>query len=208
MEQRTEEWFAARCGKATASRISDIIAKTNTGWGASRKNYAAELAIQRLTGLVPEGYASPAMRWGTETEPEARRAYSFYCDADVEEIGFIDHPTIELAGASPDGLVGDIGLVEIKCPNSATHFETLRGAKIATKYHAQMQWQMACTGRQWCDFASYDPRMPGNMALHVQRVERDDELIETLEVEVSIFLDEVAEAVADLQSQYQMKEAA
>ena len=121
--QRTPEWFELRLGKVTASRIGDLMAKTRSGYSASRANYMTELAIQRLTGAVGQGFTSPAMQWGTEQESNARNAYSFFTENEVEEIAFINHPTIEQAGASPDGLVGDDGLVEIKCPNSATHLK-------------------------------------------------------------------------------------
>jgi putative phage-type endonuclease len=203
MEQGTLEWFAARCGKATASRIADIIAKTKSGPAASRKNYAAELVAERLTGKVAESFQSAAMRHGTETEPEARAAYAFYRDVEIEQVGFVDHPSIPMAGASPDGLVDDDGLVEIKCPNTATHIETIFTGKIDTKYVHQMDWQMACTGRLWCDFVSFDPRLPEAMAIWISRVERNDERIGFLEREVEIFLDEVAETVARLKERFE-----
>lgn len=198
MEQRSPEWFAARAGKATASKIADIIAKTKTGPGASRKNYLAQLVAERLTGVCAEGFTNGAMQWGTDTEPQARAAYSFRADVDVTELAFAEHPTIPMSGASPDGLIGDDGLVEIKCPNTATHIDTLLGRSVPEKYVTQMQWQMACTGRQWCDFASYDPRLPENLRLFVARVHRDTALIAELEAEVTKFLAEVADTVARL----------
>lgn len=207
MEQRTDEWFQARLGKVTASKIADVMAKTRTGIGAARGNYAAQLMTERLTGCVTETFTNAAMQWGTETEPRARAAYEFLTGLSVVETGFVDHPTITMSGASPDGLVGETGLVEIKCPNSATHFATLEGAGIDRKYLLQMQWQMACTGRQWCDFASYDPRVPMKMQLHTERVERDNELIAEIEAEVTGFLSEIDERVANLRALY-MKEAA
>lgn len=190
-EQRTEAWFSERLGKATASRIADIVAKTKTGWGASRGNYASQLIIERLTGTRAESYSNAAMQWGTETEPQARAAYEFQTGLAVKEVGFIHHPSIEMSGASPDGLVGEDGLVEIKCPNSATHIETLLGAGIDKKYLLQMQWQMACTGRKWCDFVSFDPRMPVELQIKIERVNRDEILIADTEKEVSLFLSEV-----------------
>lgn len=210
MDQRTAEWFAARCGKATASRIADIVARTKTGWGASRANYAAQLVSERLAGIQEEGFASAAMKWGTECEPEAREAYCFREDADVVEVGFIDHPSIAMAGASPDGLVDEDGLVEIKCPNTATHIATLLGGTIPSKYETQMLWQMACTGRQWCDFASYDPRLPESMRLFVRRLHRDEAAIAKLEADVAEFLAEVDATVAELRALYEpeQKEAA
>ena len=202
MDQGSDEWFAARLGKATASRICDIVATTKGGWGASRKNYAAQLIAERLTGTPTESYTNAAMQHGTLTEPEARQAYSFRHDVDVVEVGFIDHPTISMAGASPDGLVGEDGLVEIKCPNTATHIDTLLNQCVPAKYVTQMQWQMACTGRAWCDFASYDPRLPEAMRLFVQRIDRDEEEIARLEKEVAIFLKEVGDTVEQLVGLY------
>ncbi len=202
VEQRTDAWFAARLGKVTASKIADVMARTKSGWSASRANYAAQLVTERLTGRPTEGFSNAAMQWGTETEPQARAAYEWERGAAVIEVGFFDHPTVTMSGASPDGLVGDDGLVEIKCPNSATHIATLRGEPIADKYVKQMQWQMACTGRKWCDFASFDPRLPDAMQLHVQRVHRDDAMIAEMEAAVTEFLADVAATVADLEARY------
>lgn len=202
VEQRSAEWFGVRLGKATASRISDIIARTQKGWGASRANYAAQLICERLTGTQTESFTNTAMQWGTDHEPDARDAYAFLKDMDVEEVGFVPHPRIEMAGASPDGLVGTDGLVEIKCPNTASHIETLRAGAISDKYIVQMQWQMACTGREWCDFVSFDPRMPEHMRLFVKRVPRDDERLKELETEVAAFLAEIDATVDDLVARY------
>lgn len=211
MDQRSAEWFAARLGKATASKIADLTAKDRSGkgWAASRANYAAQLVAERLTGEMSESYTSPAMQWGTDTEAEARNAYCFYRDAEVVEVGFIDHPTVLMSGASPDGLVGSDGLLELKCPNTATHIATLLGKSVPSKYVKQMMWQMACTGRAWCDFASYDPRLPETMRLIVIRLHRDDEMIAELEREVETFIGEVEATVCALRNQYeQQKEAA
>lgn len=206
MEQRSDEWFQARIGKVTASRIADVCARTKTGWGASRKNYMAELVAERLTGTRVEGFTNAAMQWGTDQEPEARIAYEFYRDATVVATGFVPHPSIADTGASPDGLVGDDGLVEIKCPNTATHLETLLGASMPDKYFLQIQWQLACTGRQWCDFASYDPRLPESMRLFVDRVKRDDAAIAAIERDVTEFLNELRETVRQLRSRYEPDE--
>lgn len=203
MEQRSEEWFSARLGKVTASRIADVCARTKTGWGAGRKNYMAELVAERLTGTRHEGFTNAAMQWGTDQEPEARVAYEFYRDATVIEVGFVPHPSIAETGASPDGLVRDDGLVEIKCPNTATHLETLLGAELPQKYFYQIQWQLACTERQWCDFVSYDPRLPESMRMHVERVKRDDDMIRDLEAEVVAFLNELRETVDRLRAKYE-----
>ena len=174
IEQGTPEWHAQRLGKVTASRISDVVARTKSGWGASRANYMAQLIAERLTGQVADSYTNNAMQWGSEKESEAADAYAFYRNADPVAVGFVKHPVIAMSGASPDRLIMDDGLIEVKCPNTATHIETLLGAAIPTKYVLQMQWQMDCTDRAWCDFVSYDPRMPEHMRLHVVRVARDN----------------------------------
>lgn len=207
MEQRTEDWFAARAGKATASSIYKIMARTKTGYGADRANYHAQLVAERLTGKPADSFTNAAMQWGVDMEAQARAAYADLIGDTVPEIGFVDHPKIAWSGASPDGLVGFDGLVEIKCPNTATHIATLTGAGIDRKYLLQMQWQMACTERAWCDFASFDPRMPPEMQLHVQRVERDETLLDEMQTEVSKFLAEVSATVEQLTAQYR-KEAA
>ncbi len=208
MIQGSPEWFEARLGKVTASRVCDVIAKTAKGWGASRKNYAAQLICERLTGEAPETFQSPAMRWGTETEPQARAAYAFHYDADVSEVGFITHPLIAMSGASPDGLVGDIGLVEIKCPNTATHLDTLEARRFPADYHPQIQFQLAVTGRAWCDAVSFDPRLPEPMRLFVERIHRDEPYIAQLEGMVAEFLAEIDERVARLRETYEAARAA
>ena len=198
IEQGSPEWFAQRLGKVTASRVADVIAKTKTGYSASRENYMAQLVCERMTQTVAESYTNAAMAWGVETEPLARAAYEAHVDVLVDEVAMIQHPTIKASGASPDGLVGDEGCLEIKCPNTATHIETILGEEPAKKYYDQMQWQMACTGRKWCDFVSYDPRMPEHLKLLVKRVERNDVYIAELEREVSQFLAEVDDKVKKL----------
>lgn len=207
MEQRSPEWFAARLGKVTASRVADVIATTKSGWGASRANYAAQLVAERLTGVPGESFTNAAMQWGCDNEADARRAYAFYADATVTEEAFVDHPTIFMAGASPDGLVGEDGLVEIKCPNTATHIQTLLEGAVPAKYVTQMMFQMACTGRQWCDFASFDPRLPESMRLFVKRIERDDEEVARLEALITEFLTEVDQTVASLRGLYEPEQA-
>lgn len=208
MIQGSPEWFAIRCGKVTASKVADVMARTKTGWGASRANYAAQLVAERLTGKCAEGYSNKEMQWGTETEPQARDAYSFIANVDVAQIAFVTHPTLPDCGASPDGLVGGDGLLEIKCPNTATHIDTLLGESLPNKYILQMQWQMACTGRQWCDFVSFDPRMPESMQIYIERVKRDEEQIKTLEKEITSFLVEIASKVHALQARYLTAKAA
>jgi putative phage-type endonuclease len=208
MEQRTPDWLAVRLGKATSSRIADIIARTKSGYSTSRANYAAQLVCERLTGVAAETYQSAAMVWGIEKEPDARRLYEFEQDVAVRDAGFFDHPTLAMSGASPDGLVGEEGLLEVKCPITATHLETLMGRTIPGKYLTQMQWQMAVTGRAWCDFVSYDPRLPADLRLFIQRVPRDAILIGALEREVARFLAEVQATIAKLQGLAQRAEAA
>lgn len=197
--QGTEEWRLERCGKVTASRVADAVARTRSGWGASRANYMAELTAERLTGSPAESYTSAAMQWGTETEPFAREAYEIATGELVEEVGFVPHPTINDSGASPDGLVGASGLLEIKCPNTATHIQSLLTEKIDKKYFLQMQWQMTCTEREWCDFVSFDPRMPAELRLWKARIERDDETIKELEENITGFLAELRSQVSRLQ---------
>ena len=194
--QRTTEWHQARLGKVTASRVSEVIAK---GKGATREGYMADLIVERLTGQRGGGFSTAHMEWGTEQEPHARAAYSARTGELVEEVGFIQHPRLEHAGASPDGLVNDEGLVEFKCPATATHLDTLLAGEVPTKYIPQMQWQMVCTGRKWCDFVSYDPRLPEHLRMFVKRVERDDKYITTLEGEVKTFLAELNEKLEKLQ---------
>jgi putative phage-type endonuclease len=206
-EQRTDAWLAERAGKVTASCLHKVMARTKTGYGADRANYAAQLVTERLTGFPVESYTNGAMQWGIDTEAQARAAYAMEAGIVPVEVGFLLHPSIDMSGASPDGLVGDRGLVEIKCPNSATHIATLTGAGIDRKYLLQMQWQMVCADRDWCDFASFDPRLPDEMQLHVTRIERDPALLKEMEAEVVTFLAEVDKTVAELRARY-MAEAA
>lgn len=189
MEQRTEEWFKARLGRVTASRIADVCAKTKTGPSASRASYMAQLIAETLTGNPPEPFTNAAIEWGVEHEAEARDAYSAKTGELVEEVGFIQHPTLQ-AGASPDGYVNE-GLIEIKCPNTQTHLDYIYDGKPPTKYVQQMQFQMACTGRPWCDFVSYDPRLPENLRLLIIRVPRDDKMIADMESAVTEFINEM-----------------
>lgn len=196
--QGSENWLRARLGKLTASRAHDAIAKTKTGWSTSRANLRAELITERLTGQPTEGFKSAAMQFGSDSEAEARAAYAFRKDVDVQEVGFIDHPHIPWSGASPDGFVGADGLVEIKVRNSANHIDCLLGAAIPVRYRTQMLWQMSVTGRKWVDYCSYDPRLPERMRFCVRRIERDDRAIGDLEREVEIFLGEVEDLMQRL----------
>lgn len=201
-EQGSPEWIAARVGRLGASRLSDALARTKSGWGATRANVAAALVSERLTGMPSDSYTNAAMAWGQEQEQNARLRYEFERDASVIQIGLALHPTMDMTHASPDGLVGSAGLLEIKCPNTATHIATLLGAEIDGKYIKQMQWQMLCCERSWCDFVSFDPRMSTEMQIHIRRVHRDDKMLAVLQREVSEFLDEVATTVEKLRALY------
>jgi putative phage-type endonuclease len=194
IEQGSPEWFAERAGKVTASRMADLMARTKTGYGASRANYMAELLVERLTGQKAERFQSAEMRWGVDTEAQARDAYSFFTGAEVALAGFVPHPSIPMSGASPDGYVTDStgdGLVEIKCPNTATHIESLLAEAVPDRYVQQMLWQLACTGRHWCDYVSFDPRMPGDMQFFCARIHPDAGSISAMEGEVRKFLVEL-----------------
>ncbi|WP_392565836.1 YqaJ viral recombinase family protein [Utexia brackfieldae] len=192
MQQRTDDWFAARLGKVTASKISDLMAKTKSGYSASRQNYMAKLICERLTGEKEETFTNAAMQRGTDLEPIAREIYILnQFDAKVKEVGFIPHPKIENSGASPDGLVNDDGLIEIKCPNTWTHLEFRKTLKPKREYILQMQWQMMCTGRKWCDFVSYDDRLPDDLSYKCVRIQYDKKLAKEIEAEVIKFLNEL-----------------
>jgi len=188
MQQGTDEWFAARLGKVTASRAADVMTKKGS---AARANLSAQLVLERLTNTKGESFSSPSMQWGVDQEPFARAAYEAHSGVWVDTVGFVQHPTIERAGASPDGLVGHDGLVEIKCPNTATMIDTLLTGKVPGNYATQMQMQMACTGRAWCDYAVFDSRMPVKAQLFVKRVQRDQKYIDDLNKEIIAFLAEV-----------------
>ena len=199
MQQGTEAWHLARLGRVTASRIADVLATVKSGEAAARANYRAELVAERLTGKRQESYSNAALQWGTETEPLARVWYESEVGVVVQETGFVEHPTIAMSGASPDGLVADSGLVEIKCPNTQTHIETMLAKRVPPRYTPQIHWQMACTGREWCDFVSFDPRLPEQTQIFIKRVERDEKYIkDTLEPEVIRFLEEVEKTVEQL----------
>jgi putative phage-type endonuclease len=202
-EQGTHEWLLERLGKVTASKIADVMMKPAT---AGYQNYRAQLVCERLTGQPTETFTSAAMQHGTETEPQARAMYEMETGVDVEQVGFIPHPTLEWTGASPDGQVGELGLVEIKCPQPAEHIRMLTGGEIKRNYVLQMQWQMECTGREWCDFVTFSPAFPAEMQIQITRVEADTELQREIRDAVASFLAEVATLTEQLTKQY--KEAA
>ena len=204
IEQRTDEWFQQRLGKVTASRISDVIAKTKTGVSTSRQNYLVQLVSERLTGKKGDSFVNQAMIDGIEREGAARAIYMLNRDVSVTEVGFFDHPIIKNSGASPDGAVNAeeegkyAGLIEIKAPIETTHTNTLMSKSVPSKYIPQMQWQLACTGAKWVDFVSYNPNFPEELQLFVARVDRDNTYIGELEAEVIKFLDEVEQTIIKL----------
>ena len=208
-EQGSEQWLRDRLGHLTASRMADVLATTKSGPSASRKNYLAQLVAERLTGIVAESFVSTAMEWGTSNEPLARAEYEILTDQMVDQDGFIKHPSIEWCGASCDGFIGDSGLIEIKAPNTATHIEYLLAGKPPAKYQPQMLLQLACTGRIWCDFVSYDPRMPEEHRLFVVRFEPKRDEILAVEQAAIEFLYEVEQTIKKLNNRFnQEKEAA
>jgi putative phage-type endonuclease len=201
IEQGTEEWHKQRLGKVTASNLHKVLAKTKTGYGADRGHYMTQLVLERVTGSKAESYTNASMQWGIDQEPFARAAYEASRGVLVDEVGFIPHPTIEMAGASPDGLVGDDGMVEIKCPDSKTALECwLSATPVEGKYYAQMQWQMRCADRSWCDYVVFDPRMPTKVQLFIYRVNRDDAWLKVAEEEVIKFLAELDAKVKSLKT--------
>lgn len=208
VEQGTPEWLALRLGKLTASRMADVLATTKSGPSASRKNYLAQLVAERMTGMPAESFTNAAMAWGTEHEPLARAEYEMLYDVMVDQVDFVDHPNIAMCGASPDGLIGESGLIEIKCPATATHIDYLLAGEPPKKYQPQMALQLLCTGREWCDFVSYDARMPESHRLFVVRYSPTAEYLKTVEREAVAFLAEVADTIDRLESINQQKEAA
>ena len=205
--QGSDEWRQARCGSLGASAIADALARTKTGYGASRANLQARLVVERLTGIPQETYQNAAMLEGIEREPQARAGYIFETGEDVQQVGLIPHPIIEGTHASPDGLIGDKGVLEIKSPQPAAHLATLLGEPIPQKYTYQMLWQMCCANRAWADYVSFNPDFPPEMQMHITRIHRDDKAIAEIEREVSIFLQELDDKVQALRQRY-MREAA
>ena len=200
MNQGTPEWLQSRCGLVTASRIADVMAKVKTGEAASRKDYRAQLVAERISGQPQSSFSNAAMQWGNDQEPFARAAYEIETGQMVDQVGLIRHPDIVFSGASPDGLIGNDGLIEIKCPNTSTHIEYALSGKPPGKYQLQMLWQMECTEREWCDFASFDPRMPPDMQLFIVRFYRDQARIDEIKEEVIKFLEGVEESISNLQA--------
>jgi putative phage-type endonuclease len=208
ISQRSDAWYQLRLGKVTASRMADMTARTKSGWGASRENYMTELVLERISGQPLSSYQSPAMLQGIEREPDARLAYCDVANCDVVEIGFAAHPTIAMAGCSPDGLVGADGLLEIKCPERRAHWNTLRKEQVDERYLKQIQFQLACTGRAWGDFVSFNPEFPVPMQFFCKRVLRDDRLIADLESHTINFLDELERELEWAHARFDLRSAA
>lgn len=199
MEQRTAQWFQARLGKVTASNVYNVISKTAKGTPTSKyDDYKIKLITERLTGQTSPYYETEDMRWGIEHEEDALKEYAFIYDTEITQCGFIQHPTIKMAGASPDGLIDKDGLIEIKCPRSTTHMRFFIDNEIKPEYLAQMQFQMACTERKWCDFISYDPRFTNkasHLRMKVKRIYRDDKQIKEINQSVEAFLAEIEQEI-------------
>lgn len=207
VEQGSDEWLVARLGKVTASRMADVMATRKDGKAAAaRADYLHELVCEVLSGLPQPSYVSAAMRWGIEHEPEAKRLYAFDRDVELEGGGFVLHERIAFFGASPDSFVstvdGELGLAEFKCPETRTHLHTLRSGAIDGGYFLQMQAQMAVTGLPWCDFVSFDPRLPRPLQLHVQRLGRDEATIDAIEASVEGMLSDLWEVLSDLERRF------
>ena len=199
MIQGSPEWHEARRGKVTASQIEAVMAKGRSGQpSATRANYMADLIIERLTGRVQDGFKSWDMERGNEVEPQARAVYSLNTGNKIEEVGFVDHPSIPNCGASPDGLIGLDGGLELKCPKAATHIKFIETGKIERGYRLQIQWNMACTGRDWWDYTTFHPDFPDELQCWIQRVERDDLEIVAIEREVRLFQSEMEDRLTAL----------
>jgi putative phage-type endonuclease len=193
VKQGSQEWFQLRCGKITGSRIKDVM-----GTKAKRRVYLEELVAERLTGKITEHFKNDIMQWGTDHEDAARQAYQAKTGFRVEQVGFIRHKEICDSGSSPDGLVNADGSLEIKCPQTTTHIRWMTDNEVPEEHIPQMLWCMACTGREWCDFVSYDPRLPAKYQLFIKRLNRDNDQIAKLEKAVIAFNDEVLDAIGKL----------
>lgn len=205
--QGSPEWLAARAGRVTASRIADVMAKIKSGEAAARRDYRAQIVAEILTGKpLEDGYINAEMQWGLDQEPLARSAYEMAKGVLVDQVGLVIHPTIDRAGASPDGVSGKIGL-EVKCPKTATHLQYLLDGVAPAKYQPQMLWQMACMETEACDFVSFDPRLSPELQLFVVRFQRDEKRIKEMEAEVETFLGEIDEVLGKLRAM-QLRKAA
>lgn len=192
MAQRSPEWYNIKCGKISASSMSDVLAK---GKGVTRRNYMIKLIAERLSGIPQETYQNGAMQWGIDTEPLARQAYEESTLTVVNQVGFVEMS--EFVGCSPDGFVGEDGLVEIKCPNTSTHVETILDNRLPPEYVAQVQSQMWICERKWCHFVSFDPRLSPRPLWFI-KVEQDDKYISLIEAAVDTFVNEMLELEAKI----------
>lgn len=200
-QQGTAEWLDVKRGKISASRIAEVLDFLKKGGeGASRRNYRQELIAERLTGRSEDHYVSPEMAWGSEFEPIARSAYEIATGEMVDTVGFILHTGFDFAGASPDGLVGNDGGIEIKCPKTTTHLKWLQVGTVPEEHQAQCLWNMACAERQWWDFLSFDPRLPEGLRSFIVRMERDERRIGEIEDQVALFHEEVEAACSALRT--------
>lgn len=198
IEQGTQEWLELRLGKVTASKFIEVMTNGRGGKpSATAKSYMIKLVAEILRGQPMPFFENDAMRWGTETEPQARAMYELKNDVDVKEVAFVE--LNEFVGVSPDGLVGDEGLLEIKCPNTETQIKRfLDGVGLPKEYEAQVQGQLWVTGREWCDFVSFDPRIDVEASYIQTRVYRDEEYIAKLEEKVTAFVEEMKEMINTL----------
>ena len=197
--QRTPEWDLARLGKITASKVRDVCAKTSAGkYTAARDTYKWNLIKERITGVPVEYRITPPMQWGIDNEGDAKAFYQVLYDVQIEEVGFIPHPDMDFAGASPDGLVGTDGLIEVKCMETVNHLRAIDAGEVPEYYVDQCQWQMACTGRQWCDLVIYDPRLPDDLQMRRFRIRRDEDRIKDIESEVRKFNQEIESIITNI----------
>lgn len=196
--QGSDEWKLAKLGHVSASSIADVMAKVKSGEAITRRKYKVRLVAERLTGKIGESYTNPSMEHGVVTEPLAKVAYEVKTSSFIDNTGFWKHPTIKWVGCSPDGLIGETGLVECKCPNTTTHIDYLFADQIPTEYYKQIQCQLWVMQREWVDFISFDDRLPQKKQLFIKRAYRDEELIKEMEKEVIIFLDEVEQMMEKL----------
>jgi len=202
MQQGSEEWKQARCGSLGASVIHEIVARTKTGFSTSRENRKTALVLERLTGRPEATYQSEAMLAGTEREPAARFEYAMKSGSEIEEVGLILHPTIAGTHASPDGLIGRDGMLEIKCMQPTGHLKVFTTRTFDDRHRKQMAWQLACAQREWVDFVAYSPEFPKEMQLRIIRYYREDKLTTELEIAAREFLAEVDATVADLRKEF------
>jgi len=196
IEQGTEAWLALRYGWTTASRFKDVMAK---GQGKTRKSYMYQLAAEAVSDMRQESFTNEYMEWGTETEPQARAMYELNTGVSVDQVSFIRLDGVRKIGCSPDGLVGDDGMVEFKCPKTTTQIETYLSGKMPTGHKAQVQGQLWISGRQWTDFVSFDPRINGDASYFSIRIQRDEDYIKEIEAACYLFSDELQEMVKTLE---------